>query len=547
MNKAPTHETLWSADDAVAFVRSQQASGTTRWEGMCLSLAAHAYGYSGSGTTDLDKDGSNEAFEYFKGSKFKHPGDRRPPVGALACWEKPGRAGHIAVVVQSDGSDVLVLGNDDTQGGRVKPRPIDFFESTFGQTYLGWVEPDFPRGAPGNPHGLPERAHPQVVFRRALFLGNQHSESVRALQRRLNAILGTSLDVSGEYDEATRRAVAKFQRRCRFTGSGADGLIWDPVTKTGGEATMRLLFPARAFVARDGVVAKSDVRREDEPAGDEKPEPPELRATPAEEPLQPERTQRLPKVKLADLVPGARNGSVRLLQERLNKVINARLDVTRTYDERTRNAVRAWQILIGDVDAADGLLGPNQFARLFPMRAFNRVDGQQAGLGPAAPAAGMTLSPRGEEFIVEFEGFRSELYLDQAGHCTIGVGHLVHLGACNDSDKAKFRGGISRAKAIEFMRHDARSKIDAVSSNVTVPLSQEQFDALVSFTFNVGEGAFEDSTLLKKLNEGDHAAVPTQLARWNKVTINGKKVASKGLTRRRGREARLFEKGAYTA
>lgn len=69
----------------------------------------------------------------------------------------------------------------------------------------------------------------------------------------------------------------------------------------------------------------------------------------------------------------------------------------------------------------------------------------------------------------------------------------------------------------------------------------------MSFTFNVGEHAFETSTLLKRLNAGDFAGVPEELARWNKVTINGRKVVSNGLTRRRAREAKLFATGVYTA
>jgi len=97
------------------------------------------------------------------------------------------------------------------------------------------------------------------------------------------------------------------------------------------------------------------------------------------------------------------------------------------------------------------------------------------------------------------------------------------------------------------MRKDAASFIDSVASNVKVPLTQEQFDALVSFAFNVGEGNFESSTLLEKLNAGHPEQVPAQLKRWNKVTINGQKVASKGLTRRRGREAKLFSDAVYTA
>jgi len=560
MSRAATHATLRTVDDAVAFVREQERSGTKEWEGRCLSLVAHAYGYAGSGTTDLDRDGNNEAFEYWMGSSFKHRRDRKPPVGALACFRKEGRAGHIAVVVKSNGPEVILLGNDDADGGRVRPQPIKFFEQTFGQTYVGWAEPDFPNGARGDGIPLPRPATPVAVFRQALFLGSQHSESVRTLQRRLNALLGTSLEVSGEYTPGTRDAVREYQRRCGFRGADADGLLFDPATKTGGEVTLRTLFPAEAFVVRGQSVPKSDTREEDPSELGETPDPPETGG--AETPEQHGTVGRTTsptsptkqKVRLADLEPGKTNRSVRLLQQRLNTVINARLTTTGTYDESTQNAVRAWQILIGDLDTSDGILGPRQFQRLFPMRLFDRVDGP-AVARPGHPDTGpdtglepeqLTLSSQGEDFIVEFEGFRSKLYEDQAGHCSIGVGHLVHLGPCNAGDRREFRDGITRARAIELMRDDASSKIDTVASNVNVPLTQEQFDALVSFTYNVGESAFEESTLLSKLNQGDFDAVPRQLARWNKVTINGEKVVSRGLTRRRSREATLFSTGSYT-
>ena len=76
-----------------------------------------------------------------------------------------------------------------------------------------------------------------------------------------------------------------------------------------------------------------------------------------------------------------------------------------------------------------------------------------------------------------------------------------------------------------------------------VPLNQAQFDALVSFAFNLGAGALETSTLLKKLNAGKYAAVPQEFEKW--VKAGGKTLP--GLVRRRTAEAQLFEKGVYRA
>lgn len=149
------------------------------------------------------------------------------------------------------------------------------------------------------------------------------------------------------------------------------------------------------------------------------------------------------------------------------------------------------------------------------------------------------LSKKGTRFIATFEGFRSELYDDPAGHCTIGCGHLVHHGRCDGSEPAEFRRGITRERALELLLEDAAQAADAVNGSVQVPLNQHQFDALVSFVFNVGAGAFGESTLLKKLNEGRYQDVPKQLDRW--VKAGGRTL--EGLVRRRKAEGELFAEG----
>jgi lysozyme len=151
------------------------------------------------------------------------------------------------------------------------------------------------------------------------------------------------------------------------------------------------------------------------------------------------------------------------------------------------------------------------------------------------------LSEHGAQFIGRFEGFRSHLYNDAAGHCTIGYGHLVHHGNCNGSEPAEFKHGISEQEAERLLRHDAQSAADAVHQLVHVPLNQHQFDALVSFVYNLGAGAFAGSTLLKDLNAHKFSAVPGQLEQW---THAGGRVLP-GLVTRRKAEARLFTTGHY--
>lgn len=138
----------------------------------------------------------------------------------------------------------------------------------------------------------------------------------------------------------------------------------------------------------------------------------------------------------------------------------------------------------------------------------------------------------GQALIKEFEGCELVAYLCPANIWTIGWGHTSAAGA--PSVHAGLR--ITQALADEIFVRDLEPYARCVEQHVKVKLTDNQFAALVSFTYNVGQGAFRSSTLLKKLNAGDYDAVPAELKKWNK---GGGKVLP-GLVRRRAAEAALW-------
>lgn len=159
------------------------------------------------------------------------------------------------------------------------------------------------------------------------------------------------------------------------------------------------------------------------------------------------------------------------------------------------------------------------------------------------PATPTSLSPAGAGFIAKFEGFSPKLYNDPspAKNATIGFGHMVHAGPITGKEPQEFQRGITKARGLELLHADAGASASAVKKAVTVPLTQPQFDALVSFTYNLGAGNLQQSTLLKKLNKGQYAAVPQELKRW--VKANGATLP--GLVKRRAAEGVLFSSGKY--
>ncbi len=157
-----------------------------------------------------------------------------------------------------------------------------------------------------------------------------------------------------------------------------------------------------------------------------------------------------------------------------------------------------------------------------------------------------TVSEAGVSLVKKFEGLHKQTsegdvraYRCPAGRWTLGWGHCKGV-------KSGMRATVEECE--KFLQEDLNEAGAMVNRFVHVPLSQQQFDALASFVFNIGGGAnFQTSTLLKKLNKGQYDDVPEQIMRWNKARVDGVLTPLKGLTRRRTAEAALFSMDAPLA
>jgi len=139
------------------------------------------------------------------------------------------------------------------------------------------------------------------------------------------------------------------------------------------------------------------------------------------------------------------------------------------------------------------------------------------------------INAAGLSHIKQWEGCRLTAYKDVAGVWTIGYG--------STGKHVKPGMKITQAEADALLRKDLDRFEKAVDTQVKVPLNDSQFAALVSFSFNVGVGAFQKSTLLRKLNAGNYDAVPSELMKW--VNAGGRKV--QGLVNRRRSEGEIWD------
>ena len=143
----------------------------------------------------------------------------------------------------------------------------------------------------------------------------------------------------------------------------------------------------------------------------------------------------------------------------------------------------------------------------------------------------LSLSQDGIDLIHAFEGCVLHIYKDSAGIDTIGWGHRVW-----PEEIAEFRNGITQEQADALFLKDATKKENSVRDLIFFPLNQGQFDALVSFTFNLGRRNLEQSTLRRMVNEGRMQEASREFERW--IYIN--KIPSNGLRRRRKAESLMF-------
>ena len=161
----------------------------------------------------------------------------------------------------------------------------------------------------------------------------------------------------------------------------------------------------------------------------------------------------------------------------------------------------------------------------------------------------MRMSEKGRALLTQWEGevihpdcSCQRVYNDVAGFPTIGIGHLLTKDELTSGKilifgiATKYRNGLTDEQVDRLLTQDLAGPEGAVNSGVTVSLTQYQFDALISFAFNIGRQAFYSSTLRRILNESKYEQVPVQLRRWNR---SGGRVIG-GLTNRREKEIKLF-------
>lgn len=146
-----------------------------------------------------------------------------------------------------------------------------------------------------------------------------------------------------------------------------------------------------------------------------------------------------------------------------------------------------------------------------------------------SPNDALSCNEAGYQIIREFEGLKLKAYVCPAGKQTIGYGHTA---------TARAGAEITKEQAEKLLREDVARCEAAIKRHVKVPLSANQFSALCSWVFNLGEGNLASSTLLARLNEGAYARIPEELMRW--VFVKRERFA--GLVRRREAEVKLWGK-----
>lgn len=148
----------------------------------------------------------------------------------------------------------------------------------------------------------------------------------------------------------------------------------------------------------------------------------------------------------------------------------------------------------------------------------------------------MIASQKCIDLIKLFEGYKTKAYYDVAGVPTIGYGSTMY----NNGFKVKIGDVINEQEAYNLLMWELKNKTIALHG---LKLNQNQIDALLSFIYNLGIGAFAKSTMKKKIMvDADDPSIKTEFMKWNKARVGGELMELKGLTRRREAEANLYFK-----
>ena len=159
----------------------------------------------------------------------------------------------------------------------------------------------------------------------------------------------------------------------------------------------------------------------------------------------------------------------------------------------------------------------------------------------------MKISNHALELLKVWEGCKLNIYPDSKGLPTIGIGHLltkselasgiIHI----KGEEISSVGGLTELQALDLIDQDLAPVEAVVDTSLKVKVTQNQFDALVIFAFNIGNHGYLTSQALSTLNSGDFDGVPDKMRLWNKTTIKGKLVVSNGLKNRREHEISLYK------
>lgn len=158
------------------------------------------------------------------------------------------------------------------------------------------------------------------------------------------------------------------------------------------------------------------------------------------------------------------------------------------------------------------------------------------------------ISNKGLVLLAKWEGEILHVYKDQAGLPTVGIGHLLTKrelmanAVVVKGVSIPLAGGITHQQTLDLLAQDVAPAVAEVNEHVNIALPQDRFDALVIFAFNVGDGGFASSSVLKAVNAKQYDQVPADMLMWDKITDpkTHKHVVCEGLIERRNKEIALW-------